>query len=273
MRTSAFVTLLLVIAAGAAGGYFLARHNAASAATTAATPLGAVGQQAMAAYNAKDYATALPLFKRWAETAEVRNDPQHFKTVLAYIVDVQQKLQPAAASTTTQPAATTDPTSLAALQAQAAAVAAGEANADPSTGKARVPHKPIPAGQTAVMTIKELGNFEFDPTADTDIPADVKALNGSKVRLRGFMIPLTQAENITDFALVPSLVSCCFGQPPGVQHTITCRTAKGEAVQYSVDECSVEGTLSINVKRDQGYTYSIFEFDVTSVKPLDPNQP
>jgi hypothetical protein len=269
MRSTTILTLTLVIAAGAAGGYSLARHNAASAATTAA-PLGAVGQQAMAAYNAKDYATALPLFKKWAETAEVRNDPQHFKTVLAYIVDVQQKLQPASASAT-QPASA-DPTSLAALQAQAAAVAAGQANVDPSTGKNRIPHQPILAGQLAVMTIKELGNFEFDPTADTDIPADVKALNGAKVRLRGFMIPLTQAENITDFALVPSLVGCCFGQPPGVQHTITCRTAKGEAVQYSVDECSVEGTVSINVKRDQGYTYSIFELDVTSVKPLDPNQ-
>ncbi len=118
------------------------------------------------------------------------------------------------------------------------------------------------------MTIKELGNFDFDPTADTTIPADVKALNGTKIKLRGFMIPLTQAENITNFALVPSLVGCCFGQPPGVQHTITCRAAPDPAVPYTVDEVSVEGTLKINVQRDQGYTFSIFELEGVSVKPL-----
>jgi hypothetical protein len=68
---------------------------------------------------------------------------------------------------------------------------------------------------------------------------------------------------------VPSLVSCCFGQPPGVQHVFTCRMPKGRAVQYSVDEISVEGTLKINIQRDQNYTSSIFELDVSSVKTVE----
>jgi hypothetical protein len=54
------------------------------------------------------------------------------------------------------------------------------------------------------------------------LPEDVKALNGAKIRTHGFMIPLDQADNITEFALVPSLFACCFGQPPQVQHTWWC---------------------------------------------------
>jgi len=119
-----------------------------------------------------------------------------------------------------------------------------------------------------MMKIKELGNFEFNPDKDTQVPADVAALNGKTIRLTGYMIPLTQAEEVTDFALVPSLVSCCFGQPPGVQHTITGRTAKGKAIPYVIDELIVEGTLTVKVQREDDYTFSVFELDVKSVKIL-----
>ena len=68
---------------------------------------------------------------------------------------------------------------------------------------------------------------------------------------------------------MPSLVSCCFGQPPGVQHTITCKVPAGKAVQYAIDEIWCEGTLRVELKRDSGYTYSIFEFDVDSVKVVE----
>jgi hypothetical protein len=42
------------------------------------------------------------------------------------------------------------------------------------------------------------------------------------------MIPIDQAENITSFALVPSLFACCFGQPPQVQHTVFARRRRAK---------------------------------------------
>ena len=65
------------------------------------------------------------------------------------------------------------------------------------------------------------------------------------MRLNGFMWPLTQSDKITEFALVPSLTSCCFGAPPGVQHVVTCHVPGGKSVDFSVDEIYVEGTVHV----------------------------
>ncbi|MDB5299590.1 MAG: hypothetical protein JWO87_1253, partial [Phycisphaerales bacterium] len=136
-----------------------------------------------------------------------------------------------------------------------------------TTPEARKPHAAPKAGETLEFAIKELGNFDYDQEHGGNIPADVRKLNGTKVRLRGFMIPMDQAENITQFALVPSLFACCFGQPPQIQHTIVADCPKGKAVGYCPDEIMVEGTLKVEEKKDDGYIVSIFAVDVTSVKP------
>jgi len=85
--------------------------------------------------------------------------------------------------------------------------------------------------------------------------------------LRGFMIPMDQAENITQFALVPSIGQCCLGGPPQIQHTVVVNCPKGNAVGYCPDEIMVEGTLKVGEKIDDGYIVSIFEVAVKSVKP------
>src|SRR5262249_53012334 len=115
--------------------------------------------------------------------------------------------------------------------------------------------------------IKDLGNFDYDADKGGNIPDDVVALNGSKIRLKGFMIPMDQAVNITQFALVPDLFSCCFGQPPQLQHTIVVNCPKGKAVSYYPDEITVEGKLTVAEKKDEGFIISIFQVDVNSVKP------
>ncbi|HWE01073.1 MAG TPA: DUF3299 domain-containing protein [Tepidisphaeraceae bacterium] len=140
-------------------------------------------------------------------------------------------------------------------------------SADAASAEARKPHPAPKSGVVQEMAIKELGNFEYDQEHGGNIPADVKALSNSTVRLRGFMIPMDQAENITQFALVPSLFACCFGQPPQIQHTIVVNCPKGKAVGYCPDEIVVEGNLKVGEKKDDGYIVSIFELDVHSVKP------
>ena len=67
----------------------------------------------------------------------------------------------------------------------------------------------------------------------------MQALSGAKVKVRGFMIPMDQAENVTQFALVPDLFACCFGQPPQVQHTVIANCPPGKAVSYYPDELVV----------------------------------
>ena len=225
-------------------------------------------RRAMDAYNKGDYRAALPLFKKWGEMPDVRKDPKQQQAVLAYIIDIQNKL---AAATATGPAtASTAPVDQAQLMQQAMAFALDQSKAmDPALGADRVPHKPLARGETRTLTIKQLANFEFDPIKDKEIPPDVAALEGAHLRLNGFMIPLTQANKINKFALVPSLVSCCFGQPPGVQHVITVNMEPGQSTDYSLDELYVEGVLHVNIQRQDGYTFSIFELSATRVQVRD----
>jgi hypothetical protein len=136
-----------------------------------------------------------------------------------------------------------------------------------TSAEKRKKHVAPKEGAVYDTSIKELGNFDYDADKGGNIPDDVKKLSGTKIRVRGFMIPLDQADNISHFSLVPSLFACCFGQPPQIQHQIVVHTPKGKAVSYFPDEIVCEGTLKVDEKKDDGYIVSVFEMDVSSVKP------
>jgi hypothetical protein len=127
-------------------------------------------------------------------------------------------------------------------------------------------HAAPKAGEVRSLGIKQLGNFDYDADKGGKIPDDVKALSGTKVRMWGYMIPLRQADKITEFVLVPSLGSCCFGQSPGVQHVITVTTAKGAGTTMSTDPIFVTGKLVVDEQRTDDFTSSIFEIHDAAVE-------
>lgn len=202
-----------------------------------------LAMQAQMAFNRGEYAKALPMLKKAAAEAEGQPAKQG---ALQERIRVCEK-------------------ALAALKNDPNAAA----TANPSTpaAEARKPHAAPKPGETYEIAIKDLGNFEYDQEKGGNLPADVKQLTGARLRLHGFMIPMDQAENITQFALVPSLFACCFGQPPQIQHTIVVNCPKRTTVGYCPDEIIVEGTLKVDEKKDDGYVVSLFEMEVSSVKP------
>jgi hypothetical protein len=218
--------------------------NAQTAVDKTPPSIAQVEVTANTAFNRGEYAKALPLYKKLTET--FKSQPTRLGTIQEKIRVCEKAIEAAKRDpAATQPAPSTDQTS----------------------AETRKPHPAPKPGQVLDLSIKDLGNFEFDQEKGGNIPTDVKGLNGAKIRLRGYMIPMDQAENITQFALVPSLFSCCFGQPPQIQHTIVADCPKGKAVGYVPDEIVVEGTLNVGEKKDDGYIVSIFELNVSSVKP------
>jgi hypothetical protein len=195
--------------------------------------------KAAQAFNAGQYAVALPLFQQIKDAYKAQ--PDKLASIDEEIRVCQKNLD--LPQTPTAPAPPVD-------------------NA---TRKKLV--KPADGQTLEFPSIKDLGNFEYDAEKGGNIPPDVTALTGSKVKLRGFMIPLDQAENISQFALVPSLFACCFGQPPQIQHTVVVHCPTGKAVAYYPDEISVEGTLKVQEKKEDGYIISVFEMEASSVKP------
>ena len=222
------------------------------AATTAGTLEVRAGQE----FSAGNWATALPMLKKVAEL--VKDDPHRLSNVEEQIRVCERNLAKMAAANLKNrkpgdPAAPAPGTTV--------------APAPEPVGANRKPLVAPKSGEALELTIKELGNFDYDQEKGGNIPDDVKALAGSTVRVRGYMIPMDQAENITQFALVPDLFACCFGAPPQVQHTIVSHCPPGKAVGYFADEIIVEGKLKVDEKKDDGFIVSVFEVDIASVKP------
>jgi hypothetical protein len=209
---------------------------------------GDLALRAQQAFNRGEYATALPMFKKLE--SEAAGDT----TKLGPIQERIRVCTRALDAVKNNPAAA------------AAAAAATTKPVEGMTAETRKPHPAPKPGEVVEMAIKDLGNFEYNQETGGNIPADVKAMSGSIIRLRGYMIPMDQAENITQFALVPSLFACCFGQPPQIQHTIVINCPKGKAVTYFPDEILVEGKLTVQEKKDDGYVVSLFEVEAGSVK-------
>jgi len=211
--------------------------------------IAAIELRAQTAFDKGDYATALPLLMN-VEKKLNDSDPKS-----ARLGPVQEKIRVCKKNLLKDP-----PKDLQNFLNQKP-----QDNASPEKRK---PHVKPKEGQTLDLAIKDLGNFEYDAEKGGNIPEYVKNLNGAKVRTHGFMIPLDQADNITEFALVPSLFACCFGQPPQVQHTMVVHTPKGKAVGYFPDEIVIEGTLVVNEKKEDGLVVSVFEVNCLSVKPM-----
>ena len=198
--------------------------------------------RATQAFTRNDYAIALPLLQKLQE--QLKDQPAKLGPVQEEIRVCQKNI----------------------AMAQAAVPVPAGSDVQMSAEK-RKPHPAPTPGQAVTMTIKELGNFEYDADKGGNIPDDVKALSGASIRLNGYMIPMDQAQSISQFALVPSLFACCFGQPPQIQHTIIVNCPKGKAVSYYPDEINVEGKLKVEEKKEDGFIISIFEMECISVKP------
>jgi hypothetical protein len=210
---------------------------------------GTLEVRAETAFNNGQWALALPMLKQVAD--KVKDNPDRLATIQEQIRVCESSIAKANLG-------------------KPQIAAAGPATVPAATQPSAEARKPIPApkaGQVTELLIKDLGNFDYDIEKGGNIPADVKALSNTKFRTRGYMIPLDQADSITEFALVPSLFACCFGQPPQIQHTLVVHCPKGKAVSYFPDEISVEGNLRVEEKKDDGYIISVFEIDASSVKP------
>lgn len=193
-----------------------------------------LSEKSAIAFEASDYATALPLLKELA--VRLRNEPAKVAPVLEQIRVCEANI--------------------------ASTVVIEGINAP------RVPHVKPADGARYDVELQKLGNFAYDPDARV-IPDDVRALEGVKVRMKGFMQLISESESITRFQLVPDRFACCFGQPPQIQHTAMVVCPPGKSVRYFPEEVWVEGMLKVGEKSEEGFVLAIFEITATSIRPVE----
>jgi hypothetical protein len=130
----------------------------------------------------------------------------------------------------------------------------------------RTAHIAPAAGETLELTLHTLGNFEYDENKNTSLPDDVKALSGAHIRIQGQMLPLEQAGRVTRFLLINDLMSCCFGQAPKLQQVMMIQLPEDKWIEPTSERLLIEGTLTVEVKKEDGFVVSLFELTPSSIK-------
>jgi hypothetical protein len=99
------------------------------------------------------------------------------------------------------------------------------------------------------------------PTGEEQIPAYVKAWNGHKAIVTGFMLPTKMANGlVTEFLLVKDPMMCCYGVVPAMNEWVVVRMPKGTKPLMDVP-ISFYGELKIGAIFENGYLSGIYLLD------------
>jgi len=110
----------------------------------------------------------------------------------------------------------------------------------------------------------------FDPTADAkavpptgeeQIPAAVKAWNGKKAVVTGFMVPVKMEKGlVTELLLMRNTMACCYGSVPNMNEWVVIKMQRG--VQPLMDvPVSFYGSLKVGAMFENGYMTGLYELD------------
>jgi hypothetical protein len=79
------------------------------------------------------------------------------------------------------------------------------------------------------------------------ITAEIEALVGQRVRIRGYILPTAQKRGIKQFVLVRDNQECCFGPGAALYDCILVEMRPGKTAEFSLRPVAVEGTFKIDI--------------------------
>ena len=102
---------------------------------------------------------------------------------------------------------------------------------------------------------------------DTQIPAKVKAFNGKKVAVKGFMLPLkVEGGLVTELLLMRDQSMCCFGTVPKINEWIAVKMTTSGIKPVMDQAVTLYGTLKVGAMRENGYLVGIYQMDGDTVE-------
>lgn len=107
-----------------------------------------------------------------------------------------------------------------------------------------------------------------DPFQRDLLTSEIEALDGKRIRLRGFMLPSYKADGIEEFVLVRDNQICCFGPGARIYHNSMVAMAPGRSTSFTTRVVVVDGTFHIDEYALDGVVYSCFRIVATSVRAL-----
>jgi hypothetical protein len=137
--------------------------------------------------------------------------------------------------------------------------------------------KPAPEVQDGYLKLgfDRLANYKFTPppfdaaadpkvtppSGEEQIPAEVKAWNGKKAIVTGFMLPVKMENGlVTEFLLVKDAMMCCYGATPNMNEWVVVKMAKGVRPLMDVP-ISFLGELKVGAMFENGYMTGIYQLE------------
>jgi hypothetical protein len=130
---------------------------------------------------------------------------------------------------------------------------------------------PVVADGYLKVGFDQLGSFPFvgdcatvsAAATEAQIPTAIKKLNGQKVIVTGFMLPVKMSTNdglTTEFLLLRSQLLCCYGIAPQANEWVLVERPKGVKPLMDVP-ISFRGTLHVGAMFENGYLTGIYSLN------------
>lgn len=159
------------------------------------------------------------------------------------------------------------------------AVPKGSFHPVPNTGaaaaesSAAVKPKLKPGARTKVLG--KAGDRSYDKTFDdlrfemtvgekfqrSMLTKEIEALNGQKVRIRGYILPTPQSHGITQFVLVRDNQECCFGPGAALYDCILVEMKPGTTADFTIRPIAVEGKFEVREFVIEGKHLAIYHME------------
>lgn len=99
-------------------------------------------------------------------------------------------------------------------------------------------------------------------SGDEQIPAAIKAFDGKKAMVTGFMMPVKMNGGLVkEFLLVKDPMMCCYGVVPNMNEWVVVRM-KGDGVRPLMDvPISLYGDLKVGALYENGYLTGVYAMD------------
>ncbi|MCA9323240.1 MAG: DUF3299 domain-containing protein [Planctomycetes bacterium] len=102
------------------------------------------------------------------------------------------------------------------------------------------------------------------------LPEPVRALNGQRVGVAGYMMSSGQYEDIHEFLLVESQWSCCFGIPPEVHQVVVVRIPDDEpGVELVNVPLMIMGKLEVGEESEDGWVTSLYRLTAETIEVFE----
>ena len=136
-----------------------------------------------------------------------------------------------------------------------------DGGAGPRAPAGPAPVAPPVSAEKGALAWEVLTGYEYKPGLE-NLPDTVKALEGTTVVVRGFLLPIVEFDDIREFCLVPNHMSCCFGMPAGIESQVHVKVKASERGLPNTNEpIEVRGVFHAVETKQQGILLSIFLVD------------